>query len=148
LHQSGTTHAEETYNLMLPIQVYLVDDNPEFLRAAAHFLATDPGIEIVGQALSSRHALANLTRLEPDLVLMDLAMPEMDGVEATRHIKKQAHAPRVIILTLYDNPEYRSQARAAGADGFVAKAEFGERLLPLIYEICGHNGSVEHPDEA
>jgi DNA-binding NarL/FixJ family response regulator len=133
---------------MLPIQVYLVDDNPEFLRAAAHFLSTDPGIEIVGQALSSRYALENLARLEPDLVLMDLAMPELDGIEVTRHIKMQAHAPRVIILTLYDGPQYRSQARAAGADGFVAKSEFGERLLPLIYEICGRNGLVEPLDEA
>jgi DNA-binding NarL/FixJ family response regulator len=133
---------------MLPIQVYLVDDNPEFLQAAAHFLSTDPGIEIVGQALSSRYALANLARLEPDLVLMDLAMPELDGVEATRHIKKRAHAPCVIILTLYDSPEYRNQARAAGADGFVAKSEFGERLLPLIYELCGRNGLVEPLDEA
>ena len=117
------------------VRTLLVDDSPEFLGAAARFLATDPEIEIVGYALSARQAIEEVTRLHPDLVLMDVAMPEMNGFVATRQIKERPNPPRVIVLTLYDNDEYRAQAQAAGADGFVAKSEFGTQLLPLIHTL-------------
>jgi len=120
---------------MTLVRTLLVDDSPEFLGAAAHFLATDPQIEIVGYALSARQAIEEVTRLHPDLVLMDVAMPEMNGFVATRQIKERPNAPRVIVLTLYDNDEYRAQAQSAGADGFVAKSEFGTQLLPLIHTL-------------
>jgi len=120
---------------MTLVRTLLVDDNPEFLGAASRFLATDPQIEIVGRALSARKAIEEVTRLQPDLVLMDVAMPEMNGFVATRQIKERPNPPRVIVLTLYDNDEYRAQAQAAGADGFVAKSEFGTQLLPLIHTL-------------
>jgi DNA-binding NarL/FixJ family response regulator len=122
---------------MSSIRILLVDDNPEFLSAASHFLTTDPEIEIVGFANSGRSALEQVKRLEPDVVLMDLAMPDMNGLEATSRIKAQAKAPYVVILTLYDNQEYRAQAMAANANGFIAKSDFGTQLLPLIYALCG-----------
>ena len=121
--------------IMTSVRTLLVDDSPEFLGAAARFLATDPEIEIVGHALSARKAIEEVTRLQPDLVLMDVAMPGMNGFAATRQIKERPNPPRVIVLTLYDNDEYRAQARAAGADGFVAKSEFGTQLLPLIHTL-------------
>ena len=121
--------------LMTLVRTLLVDDSPEFLGAAERFLATDPEIEIVGCALSARKAIEEVARLQPDLVLMDVAMPEMNGFVATRRIKERPNPPRVIVLTLYDNDEYRVQARAAGADGFVAKSEFGTQLLPLIHTL-------------
>jgi DNA-binding NarL/FixJ family response regulator len=117
------------------VRTLLVDDSPEFLGAAARFLAADPQIEIVGSALSARQAIEEAARLRPDLVLMDIAMPEMNGFAATRHIKEQPNPPRIIVLTLYDNDEYRAQAQAVGADGFVAKSEFGTQLLPLIHTL-------------
>jgi len=120
---------------MTSVHTLLVDDSPEFLGAAARFLATDPQIEIVGYALSARQAIEEVTRLRPDLVLMDVAMPEMNGFVATRQIKERPNPPRVIVLTLYDNDEYRAQAKSAGADGFVAKSEFGTQLLPLIHTL-------------
>ena len=120
---------------MTSVHTLLVDDSPEFLGAAARFLATDPQIEIVGYALSARQAIEEVTRLRPDLVLMDVAMPEMNGFVATRQIKERPNPPRVIVLTLYDNDEYRAQAKSAGADGFVAKSEFGTQLLPLIHAL-------------
>jgi DNA-binding NarL/FixJ family response regulator len=120
---------------MTLVRTLLVDDNPEFLGAAARFLATDPEIEVVGQALSAQKAIEEVTRLQPDLVLMDVAMPEMNGLVATRHIKERPNPPRVIVLTLHDNDEYRAQARAAGADGYVSKSEFGTQLLPLIHTL-------------
>jgi CheY-like chemotaxis protein len=119
----------------LPRRVFLVDDSEEFLDSATHFLTADPKIEIVGRASSGRGALEQVPVLKPDLVLMDLNMPEMNGLEATRQLKSQPDGPRVIILTLHDNPEYRAAAEAVQADGFVAKTELGLQLLPLIQEL-------------
>jgi DNA-binding NarL/FixJ family response regulator len=124
--------ASAVLTIMALVRTLLVDDSPEFLGAAVRFLAADPQIEVVGFALSARKAIDEVTRLQPDLVLMDVAMPEMNGFAATRQIKGRPNPPRVIVLTLYDNDEYRAQAQAVGADGFVAKSEFGTQLLPLI----------------
>lgn len=117
---------------MPPIRILLVDDNPEFLESAAGYLATQPDLSVVGRAQSAQAALEMIAALQPDLVLMDIAMPGINGLEATRQIKARPSAPRVIILTLHDNPEYRRAAADAQADGFVAKSEFGTRLLPTI----------------
>ena len=117
---------------MSPLRVLLVDDSHDFLESAARFLSAYPCLEIVGWTLSGRDAQELVARLQPDLVLMDLSMPGMNGLEATRQIKALPGAPCVVILTLYDNREYREAAEAAGADGFVTKSELGTQLLPLI----------------
>ena len=117
---------------MPPIRVLLVDDNPKFIAAAAYFLATLPDVTVVGYALSAQEGLAQATDAQPNLVLMDVAMPNMNGLEATRELKTWPQAPYVVILTMYDNLEYRAAAKLAGADGFVTKSEFGAQLLPLM----------------
>lgn len=117
---------------MALIRVLLVDDNPKFIAAAAHFLATLPGVIVVGCALSAQEGLAQITNLQPDLVLMDIAMSKMNGLQATRQLKAWPQSPRVVILTMHDNPEYRTAAENAGADGFLTKSEFGAQLLPLM----------------
>jgi two-component system, chemotaxis family, chemotaxis protein CheY len=117
------------------IRTFLVDDSADFLESAAQFLAADPKIEIVGRSLSGSDAVARVAALRPDLVIMDLAMPGVNGLEATKAIKAQARSPRVIILTLYDAPEYREAATAVGADGFLPKSEFGEQLVDLIHQL-------------
>ncbi|MCL4562036.1 MAG: response regulator transcription factor [Chloroflexi bacterium] len=117
------------------IRVLLVDDNHEFLEATARFLSTDPSIEIVGHALSGKDVLTQVPSLKPDLVLMDLAMPDMNGLEATRQVKTYPQAPRVIILTFHDNDEYRSAASAVQVDGFIAKSDLGVELLPMIHSL-------------
>jgi glucose-1-phosphate adenylyltransferase len=116
-------------------RILLVDDSPHFIESAERFLSEELGITVVGSALSGQDALEQISRLQPDLVLMDVAMPGMDGLETTQQIKAMPSPPRVIILTLYDTPKYREAAQQAGADGFVPKADFGEKLLPLIYAI-------------
>jgi DNA-binding NarL/FixJ family response regulator len=118
-----------------PRRILLVDDSAEFLDSASHFLTADPRIEIVGRACSARVALEQVSLLKPDLVLMDLSMPEMNGLEATRRLKARPDSPRVVVLTLYDHPEYRAAAAAARADGFVAKSDLGNHLLPLINRL-------------
>lgn len=120
---------------MPPIRVLLVDDNPEFLRSASQFLAVQSIFQVVGTATNGVEALEQIPRLMPDLVLMDWAMPGMSGVEATRAIKAQPTAPRVIILTMYDIAPYRAAAQAVGADGFVSKSNWGARLMPLALQL-------------
>lgn len=120
---------------MPPLRILLVDDSPTFLESATRFLAMDVRLEIVGRVLSGGEALEQVPRLCPDLVLMDLAMPGMNGLEATRQIKAQSSAPYIVILTLNDSSEYHAAALAVGADGFVTKSEIGTQLLPLIHSL-------------
>ncbi len=118
---------------MTVIRTLIVDDNPEFLEAAKRFLSADKQLKIIGIALSGQEAITQTDQLSPDLVLMDLAMPDMNGLEATAHIKRRPDSPHVVILTLHDTPEYREASNEVGADGFVTKSDFGVQLLPLIH---------------
>jgi DNA-binding NarL/FixJ family response regulator len=120
---------------MTAFRILLVDNSPDFLRSAARFLASDPQVVIVGQAESGHDALNRIARLHPDLVLIDISMPHMNGLEATRFIKARPDAPRVVVLTNYDTVDYRAAATAAGADGFIAKSEFSTQVFPLLYEL-------------
>ena len=117
------------------IRVFLVDDNPDFLAATSDFLNSDPQIEIIGLAQSGMDAVQRVDELHPDLVLMDLVMPGINGLAATRLIKAKSLATRVIILTQHDDPLDRFQAEAVNADGFIAKSEIDEGLLALIHAI-------------
>lgn len=119
------------------IRALLVDDSLVVLNAIMQLLTSDHQIEVVGQAESGEAAIAQVQRLNPDVVVMDLAMPEMNGLEATRHLKRFPQPPKVILLTLYDNSEYSMAARLAGADGFITKSEAGAALLLLIHKLCG-----------
>lgn len=114
------------------MRLLLVDDNPDFLASAAAHLCTGPHLSIVGAVRSGEEALTYLNTLLVDLVLIDLNMRGLDGLAATRQFKASRGAPKVIILALQDAPEYRGLALAAGADGFIGKAEFTTGLLPLI----------------
>jgi DNA-binding NarL/FixJ family response regulator len=120
------------------LRILLVDDSTEFLRSAEHFLSLDPSLEVVGLATSGAEALEQTARLTPDLVLMDLSMPGMSGLEATRRLKALTHPPRVVILTLHDEPEYRAALAEARADGFVIKGQLGSELLPLLQRGFGN----------
>jgi DNA-binding NarL/FixJ family response regulator len=120
---------------MTPISVLLVDDNPDFLKSAADLLALQPEYCVVGQAMSGEDALVQIERLSPQLVLIDWAMPVMSGVQTTRLIKTRDKAPRVVIITLYDQMQYRSAALAAGADGFISKVDWMTQLTPLARQM-------------
>ena len=123
---------------MPPIRVLLVDDNREFLDAVMRFLSVDKQYKIIGHTLSGREALDQIGQLRPDLVLLDLAMPDINGLEITRQVKAMPEAPCVILVTLYDNDEYRSAAKAVQADGYITKSDLGTQLLPLINSLIVH----------
>lgn len=120
------------------IRTLLADDNVSFLDAAHRFLdAHAQRIRIVGEASTGQEAIGLIDVLRPELLLLDLEMPELDGLEVTRRIKAGPHPMHVIIITLHDQDEYRAQAMQAGADGFVAKREFTTTLMPLIDRMFG-----------
>ena len=114
------------------VKVLVADDSPEFLVAATEFLKTNPRLETVGMALSGEDAIRLAERVNPDLVLVDYKMSEMTGAEAAEELKKLRPAPRVVIVTGHDDREFQLRATEAGADGFLSKDEFLERLDPLI----------------
>jgi CheY-like chemotaxis protein len=108
------------------VRTLLVDDS-EFMRALLTMLIEESGFELVGTAADGRQALRSVAALRPDLVLMDVNMPGMDGLEATRSIKesgkRSGYAPVIVLVTSEDTLECRSQAEDAGANGFVSKSE-------------------------
>jgi DNA-binding NarL/FixJ family response regulator len=132
---AGSLMAPEIQEAGAPLRILLVDDSWEFLGSVEHFLAAEPRLKIVGYASSGQEALEQVNLLHPDLVLMDLAMPQMNGLVAARRIKAQSNAPRVVILTVHNQPEYQKAAEAAGADGFISKSDFGVQVLPLIEHL-------------
>lgn len=108
---------------MKRIKVLLVDDSQEFLQALKEYFLSSPGFLFVGWAESGDSAIRKVQELRPDVVFMDISMPGMNGIEATRRIKRLSNPPRVIILSAFDNPEYRRASGVIGADGFISKSE-------------------------
>jgi DNA-binding NarL/FixJ family response regulator len=120
---------------LVQVRVLLVDDSVEFLESAERYLSADPLVQVVGRARSAAEAMVQIPLLKPHLVLMDIHMPGLNGLQATCGIRVLPNAPCVVILTLYDNAEYRRAAEAAGADAFVSKSELSTELLPLIHRM-------------
>jgi DNA-binding NarL/FixJ family response regulator len=112
-----------------------VDDNAEFLDAATRFLSDRPRIEIVGKIFSGRDAVNRTPMLKPDLVLLDLMMPEMNGLEATRLLKQLPDPPTIIVVSMYDDQSFRMAAQGAGADGFLPKRLLSKQLVPLLEKL-------------
>ena len=121
-----TAHHDKTFRILL------VDDNESFLATMEGFLSGDPDILIVGKATSGEEALKLAAQEMPHLVLMDISMPGINGLLAAKKIKASPHAPPIIILTFYDNPEYRVAANKIPVDGYLLKTHLGTDLLPLI----------------
>lgn len=121
-----------------PTRILLVDDQ-ELLRAGFRIiLGSQPGIEIVGEASDGAEAVALATRLAPDVICMDVQMPGMDGLEATRRIvaDPEVHAA-VLILTTFDRDDYLAEALRAGASGFLLKNSSPEELVAAVSVIAG-----------
>jgi DNA-binding NarL/FixJ family response regulator len=119
------------------LRTMLVDDNPLFLAALQKLLATMDGIEVVATATSGAQAVTEVERLAPDLVLLDLMMPGMHGLDAMRAIRRLARVPQVVIITLHDTADYRDEARNSGALALISKQALDEELPPLVADLIG-----------
>jgi DNA-binding NarL/FixJ family response regulator len=116
----------------------LVADDQELVRTGFRLILTsDPGIEVVGEAVDGEQAVALTKELTPDVVLMDIRMPEIDGIEATRRIVRDVSAPpRILILTTFDLDEYVYDAIAAGASGFLLKDVPASQLISGVQTVA------------
>ena len=115
-----------------PMRIIITDDHALVRDGLRSMLEDEPGLEVVGEAANGREALELCRSLRPDLVLMDVRMPEMDGLEATRAIKQELPSTSVLMVTMHENPDYLLEALSAGAAGYVLKGASGDRLVNAI----------------
>jgi len=115
-----------------PAQVLIADDHELVRDGFRRMLGYEEDLEVVGEARDGREAVDLCRSLDPDLVLMDVRMPKMDGLEATRAIKAEQPAIGVLVVTTYDNPDYRLEAIKAGAAGYVLKDAPNRQLTNAI----------------
>jgi DNA-binding NarL/FixJ family response regulator len=118
------------------IGVLLVDDHALARTGFRMVLDGEPDIEVVGEAANGRQAVHSAARLRPDIVLMDVRMPELDGIAATREIVASGRPPKVLILTTFDLDEYVYDSLAAGASGFLLKDVGPEQLIAGIRAVA------------
>jgi DNA-binding NarL/FixJ family response regulator len=115
----------------------LIADDDDLMRAGlVELLTTDPEIEIIGEASTGREAVDRARRLAPDVVLMDVRMPDLDGIGATRELSAAAPGARVLILTTFEQDDYVFGALRAGASGFLLKRARPEELITAVHTIA------------
>jgi DNA-binding NarL/FixJ family response regulator len=120
-----------------PVGVLIVDDDKLMRAGLRAVLSSDEGIEVVGEAGDGRAAIDSASRLAPDVVLMDVRMPEMDGITATREVLEAAPESRVVIVTTFEEDDYVFGGLAAGASGFLLKRTGPEELIAAIHTVAG-----------
>lgn len=126
-----------------PIRVLVADDQ-QLLRAGFRvILQSEPGIEVIGEAEDGADAVAQARSLKPDVVLMDIRMPKLDGLAATEHLMKLPDGPRVVVLTTFDQNEYVVRALRAGAYGFLLKDAPASRLVAAVRAAAGGDALIE-----
>jgi two-component system response regulator NreC len=121
---------------MVDIRIMLVDDHEVVRTGLKAFLETQPGLVVIAQAGSGETALQLAKELSPDVILMDITMPRMDGLEATRQIKAVCPQCKVLALTVHADEQYFFEMLAAGADGYVTKQVAAEELVEAIRAVA------------
>jgi DNA-binding NarL/FixJ family response regulator len=122
-----------------PITVLIADDQVMIRAGFRMLLADEADIRVVGEAGNGHEAVGEAARLSPDVILMDIRMPHLDGLEATRQVLARNPSTRVLILTTFSNDDYVYQALRAGASGFVLKDDPPEQLLAAVRTVAGGN---------
>ncbi|WCE39625.1 response regulator transcription factor [Brevibacterium sp. BDJS002] len=121
----------------MSIRVVLIDDEPLVRAGLAAIIDSAPGLEVVGEAGDGADAIDLVQRTQPDVVIMDVRMPRLNGLEATRLLVSRSDPPRVLILTTFDSDDYVFEALRAGADGFVLKRAQPEELIRAVQVVAG-----------
>ncbi len=129
------------------ISVLVVDDDPFVRQGLSELLATDDDIAVVGHAADGGEAVRSAASNRIDVVLMDVRMPIMDGIEATRRMATLPRRPRILVLTTFDLDRYVYSALAAGADGFLLKDTPPAEILRAVH-VVADGGSMLHPGAA
>ncbi|WP_129709532.1 response regulator [Priestia megaterium] len=128
----------------MKIKILIADDHHVVRKGLVFFLQTQPDLEIVGEASNGEEALKLATFLEPHIVLMDLSMPILDGIEATKELKKQAPHIQVMILTSFSDQDHVIPALEAGASGYQLKESDPDELVAAIRKLMNGENQL-HP---
>ncbi|MGC1403552.1 MAG: response regulator transcription factor [Thermodesulfobacteriota bacterium] len=120
-------------------RILIVDDHPTLREGLRSLLSSQDVFDIVGEAGDGLEAVALVDKLRPDLVLMDISMPRMDGIAATREIKGKRPETKILIFSVYMTPEYLKAALEAGADGYILKDSPRTKLILSIKNILAGN---------
>ncbi len=118
------------------IKLVIADDQPMVRAGLRSLLDAEPDMEVVGEAVDGRHAVGVVGRVKPDVVLMDIRMPELDGIAATRELLAERPGLKILVLTTFDLDEYVFQALRAGASGFLLKDARAEELAAAIRVVA------------
>ena len=127
------------------IRVLLADDQELVREGLRMMLDADPGIEVVGEASDGKQALDAARRLDPDVLLMDVRMPELDGIEATARLVRSGSRTRVLVVTTFDLDEYVYRALKAGASGFLLKDATREQLVGAVRTVAAGEALLAPP---
>jgi len=119
----------------IPARIVIADDHGLVRQGVRGMLAREEGLEVVGEAEDGREAVEICSRLRPDLVLMDVRMPQMDGLAATREIKQGHPETSVLMVTMQENPDYLLEAVKAGAAGYVMKGSPNSQIMNSIRRV-------------
>ena len=122
------------------VRVLIVDDHDLFVDALRALLETEQGIDVVATAPNGLEAVERVVELEPEVVLMDVSMPVLDGFEATRAIRKRAPSTRVLFVTGSNAEEDLERAREVGASGYISKDKIAAELVAAIRGAAGSDG--------
>jgi len=125
----------DTGRVKRPIRIMLVDDSAAFLQAVEGVLSRDPTVEVVARCMTGGEAVEQASTMRPDVALIDLTMPGMNGLETTRLLKATAPDLRVILVSFYDSDVVRESARSAGAQAFLPKSRVGMKLPSLLLQL-------------
>jgi DNA-binding NarL/FixJ family response regulator len=117
---------------MGPLTILIADDHPAVRMLLRNILKSVPGWNVCGEAADGRSAVSLAETLHPDVIVMDLVMPEINGLEATRRVLNSNREARVILTTLHEIPSFIDEARRAGACGCFFKSESGRHLIPAV----------------
>jgi len=131
---SMSAEAENIGDRSGPAHLLIADDHELIRDGLRGMLGNEPAFEVIGEATNGREALALCRAWRPDLVLMDVRMPEMDGLEATRAIKREHPEIGVLIVTMHENPDYLFEAIKGGAAGYVLKDASRDELITAIHQ--------------
>ena len=122
---------------MNPVRVLVVDDQALFRRVMSAVVDETEGFVLVGSAASGEESIVTAGRLRPDLILMDVNLPGIDGMEATRRLRADSMAAAVVLLSTYDEEDWDGQARECGAVAYLAKSAFGPDTLAAVWAVTG-----------
>ena len=120
--------------MVKPIKVLIAEDHTIVRQGLARLLSDQPGLEVIGQAVNGRDAVEMAEKLNPDIIIMDIAMPKMNGIEASKRIRKLLPKTKILILSMYSHEHYIHELLEAGVSGYLLKDSSGRDIIKAINE--------------